>query len=238
MFPRLAKELISEGESKRPIFIIIGIFLITTAALEFPIAGMLAYYGLSDDVDFGDTLTLQGKVVSESGANLSDVRISIIGTDLFSVSDEDGTYIIPDAPEGIWRIEASLEGYKDEVHKVLLFRTFSETVDFSMERGSGENHVNDLWYFISLAIVMVIFSAFIIAGSLYSFKGKRFSVVFVGAVLGMFTMAPGLVMWFSPTLFIMSSAGFILSSSALLMTVANRKAFKKTVNKSPSKQKQ
>lgn len=233
----MAKELIRKGESKKPIFIIIGVFLITTAALVLPMAGMMAYYSFSDGVAFGGTFTLQGKVIAEDDTNLSEVRISILGTGLFSISDENGTYIIPNAPEGIWRIKASLGGYKEEVHRVLLLRTFSDTVDFSLERGNGENDVNDLWYFVSLAVVLVMFSPFVIAASMYSFKGKRFSVVFVGAILGMFTMAPGLVMWFSPTIFIMGSVGFILSSSALLMIVANRKAFIKSGDTIPKNEK-
>ncbi len=228
LYPNVARELLKQRESKKPAFIIIGVFLIITFALEFPIAGMLVYYGSSESLDFGDTLTIQGEVLAEDGNGLSGATITIIGTDLSTTSDTEGNYIIQDAPNGIWRIKASRAGYKEEIHKVLLQEGFSDEMDFNMERGSGSEESNDLWFFFSLAILMMMFSPFIVAGSFYSFKRKRFSVVLVGSILGIFTMSPSLVLGFIPSIFILGALGFILSSSALLMIVLNRRAFIKS----------
>jgi hypothetical protein len=228
LYPNVARELLKQKESKKPVFIIIGVFLIITFALIFPIAGMLVYYGSSEGLDFGDTLTIQGEVLAEDGNGLSGATITIIGTDLSAISDTEGNYIIHDAPNGIWRIKASRQGYKEKTHKVLLQSVFSDEVDFNMERGSGSEESNELWFFFSLAILMMMFSPFIVAGSFYSFKRKRFSVVLVGSILGIFTMSPSLVLGFMPSIFIMGAMGFILSSSALLMIVLNRRAFIKS----------
>ncbi len=228
LYPNVARELIKQRESKKPVFIIIGIFLIITFALEFPIAGMLVYYGSSEDLDFGGTLTIQGEVITEDGDGLPGVMITIIGTDLSAISDSEGNYWIHNAPNGIWRIKASRAGYNEKTHKVLLQEGFSERVDFHLEQGSGSEESNDLWFFFSLAILMMMFSPFIFAGSFYSFKRKRFSVVLVGSILGIFTMTPSLVLGFISSIFIIGALGFILSLSALLMIILNRKAFIKS----------
>lgn len=189
---------------------------------------MFVYYASSEDLDFGGTLTIKGEVLTEDGDGLPGTTITIIGTDLSTITDAEGNYLIRNVPNGIWRIKASRAGYKEETHKVLLQRYFSDTVDFHMEQGSGSEESNDLWFFFSLAILMMMFSPFIVAGSFYSFKRKRFSVVLVGSILGIFTMSPSLVLGFMPSIFIMGAMGFILSSSALLMIVLNRRAFIKS----------
>lgn len=228
LYPHIARELIKQKESKKPIFAIIGVFLLITFVLEFPIAGMLVYYGSSDGLDFGGTLTLEGEVRAEDGSQLSGVTVSIIGTDLSAISDAEGNYRIRNAPNGIWRVKASITGYKEEEHRVLIHRDFNREVNFQLEEGSGIEESNDLWFFFSLAILMMMFSGFIIAGAFYSFKRKRFAVVLVGSILGVFTMTPPMALGFMPSILIMGIIGFILSSSALLMIVMNRKAFVET----------
>lgn len=228
LYPHVARELIKQRESKKPGFIIIGAFLLITFVLVFPIAGMLIYYGSSEGLDFGGTLTIEGEVLTEDGDGLPGATISIIDTDLSAISDAEGNYLIRNAPNGIWRIKTSRAGYKEETHKVLLQEGFSERVDFHMEQGSGSEESNDLWFFFSLAILMMMFSPFIVAGSFYSFKRKRFSVVLVGSILGIFTMTPSFVLGFISSIFIIGTIGFILSSSALMMIILNRKAFIKS----------
>jgi hypothetical protein len=226
LYPHIARDLLRQKESKKPTFVIIGVFLLVTFAMLFPIAGILVYYGASEGIDFGGTLTLEGEVKADDGTRLSGAIISIVGTDLSTISDAQGNYMIPNAPNGIWRIKATMTGYKEEAHKVLIQEGFSDTVDFNLEEGVGKKESNDLWFFLSLAILMTIFCPFILAGSFYSFRRKRFGVVLVGAILGIFTMSPPLVYGFVPSLFIMGVIGFILSSSAFIMIITNRKAFK------------
>lgn len=225
MFPHLRRDLFRQRESKKPIFALIGVFLLITFSLEFPIAIMLAYYGSSDGLDFGGTFTLEGEIKGEDGNGLSGVRVDIVGTDLSAISDSEGNYRIQNAPNGIWKIKISRAGYTEEEHRVLIIEGFIETADFQLKEGTGSMEFNDVWFFYSLTIVIILFSGFIIAGSYYSFKRKRFGVVLVGSILGIFTMTPVLVLGFIRPMFIMGMIGFVFSSSALLITIMNRKLF-------------
>jgi hypothetical protein len=196
--------------------------------VEFPIAGLMMYYGSADQVDFGGTLTLTGEVRAEDDSLLPGATITILGTDLSATSDSDGEYTISDAPSGIWHVLVSRPGYKDEEHKVLLESGISDTLNFELEEGRGKTEENDIWFFFSLAILMMLFSTFVFAGSYYAFKHRRFAVVLVGGVMGMFTMAPAFIFGFSSPVFALGSIGMILSLSALMITVVNRKSFAPT----------
>jgi hypothetical protein len=228
MYPHVARELMRPKRKRSQAFALIGIFLLITFALEFPIAGLLMYYASAEEVDFGGTLTLTGEVKAEDGSAVSGATIVILGTDLITISDSDGEYSIENAPSGIWHVMVSRSGYKDEEHKVLLERGFSDTLNFELEQGSGKTEENGLWFFFSLAILMMMFSTFVFAGSYYSFNNRRFAVVLVGAVMGIFTMTAPFVFGFSSPVFALGSIGMILSLSALLMAIANRKAFSPT----------
>lgn len=228
MYPHVARELTKPKVGKNPAFALIGIFLIVTFAMEFPIAGLLMYYGSAEQVDFGDTLTLTGEVRAEDESLLPGATITILGTDLSTTSDSDGEYTIHNAPSGIWHVLVSRSGYKDEEHKVLLERGFSDTLNFELEEGTGKTEENDLWFFFSLAILMMMLSSFVFAGSYYSFKNRRFAVVLVGAVMGIFTMTPPFVFGFTSPVFALGTIGMILSLSALMIAIVNRKSFAPT----------
>ncbi len=225
MYPHVARDIMKPKEGKNPAFALIGIFLLITFVIEFPIAGLLVYYGSAERVDFGDTLTLSGEVRSQDGSMISGARIWILGTDLSTISASDGSYTIHDAPSGIWHVSVSRNGYKEEEHKVLLERGFSQTLDFELEEGLGKVEENDLWFFFSMAILMMMFSSFVIAGSYYSIKRKRFAVVLVGAVMGMFTMTFPFIFSLTSPIFAMGTLGMVLSLSALMVAIVNRRSF-------------
>jgi hypothetical protein len=224
----MSRELIRRREGKKPILIVISAFLIITFALIFPIAGLMIYYSTSEGVDFGGTTILEGEVTAKDGTNLSGATISIEGTGLSTTSNAQGSFRINRAPRGIWIVKVSLEGYKEETHKVLIHQDFIETVDFELEEGSGSRNFNDLWFFISLAIIMMLFSPFLFAGAYYATRRIRFAVVLVGSILGIFAMSPAFALSFIPSIFIMGAIGFFFGLSALIMTVTNRKAFSKS----------
>jgi hypothetical protein len=228
MYPHVARELMTPKRKRNQAFALIGIFLLIIFALEFPIAGLLMYYGSAEEVDFGDTLTLTGEVQAEDGSSIVGATIMILGTDLSTTSDSDGEYAIHNAPSGIWHVLVSHSGYKEEEHKVLLERGFSDTLNFELEEGSGKIEENDLWFFFSLAILMLVFSSFVFAGSYYSFKNRRFAVVLVGSVMGIFTMTPPFVFGFTSPVFALGTVGMILSLSALMIAIVNRKSFTPT----------
>jgi hypothetical protein len=236
MYPHLARDILSPKPNKKPIILLIGVLLLITASLEFPLAGMFIFYGTAEDFDFGETMDIEGKIISENGTNMSGVRVTILNTGLTTLSDSQGNYEIRNAPQGIWRIRTSLTGYKQETHKLILQESYGTDSDgdlileynFQMQEGSGEVEHNELWLFFSLAIIMMMFSLFILAGAFLAFKQRRFAVVLVGAILGMFTMTPPLLFAFIPSIFAMGVIGFLLSSSALITTISNRKEFAET----------
>ncbi|UCE37949.1 MAG: carboxypeptidase-like regulatory domain-containing protein [Thermoplasmata archaeon] len=225
LLPWEAREHLRSKKGRNPVFVIIGVFLIIIFALEIPIAGLFFYYGSTDGLDFGGNITLSGNVQGEDGTNLSGATISIIGTNLTTTSDEKGKYTLENAPRGIWSVRVFHVGYKEETRRILIQQGFIDSLDFKLEEGVGNRKQNDLWYFFSLAILMLLFSPFVVAGSYYAFKRRRFAVVLVGAILGILTMTPSFVFEFSLLVFILGSLGFILSISALMMIVMNRRAF-------------
>jgi ABC-type glycerol-3-phosphate transport system permease component len=226
MFPYAARGLMKRKENKKPLFSIIGTFLLVIAIMAFLISGMFIYYGSSEELEFGGTTILTGNVKDQDGTNLTGAEISIIGTDLSSQTDGNGNYRINDAPNGIWKVRVSRNGYTEKVHKVLIQSGFSETIDFQMEEGDGQSEINDLWFFFSLAIIVTVLSCFTAVGAYYVFSQKRFSVALVGAVLGIFSMGISAVFFFITIVFLMSAAGLFLSILTLIMIITNRKSFK------------
>lgn len=223
--PYRGRHFTGNETKKKSIFTIIGTLLMITATLQFPIAGLLAYSSTIEGVRFGGTFDLEGTITDSDGTNLSGVRISIVGTSLSAVSDEEGHYTIFGAPDGIWRIEAQLDGYRGETRRVLVHELLFNEVNFELENGSGNTETNELWFFITLAILTLLFSIFVIIGAWYSFRGQRFSFVLVGSILGLFTMCAGLAFWFLPVIFILAMIGFFTSTCALLLTVWHREDF-------------
>ena len=67
------------------------------------------------------TAQLSGRVADESGAVLPGVTVTVTQTDTglarSVVTDENGTYVLPNLPTGPYRLEASLQG----------FRTYAQT---------------------------------------------------------------------------------------------------------------
>jgi hypothetical protein len=228
IFPHLARNLIRSKEDRGPALTLISVFLIVSAALVYPMAGMFIYYGISENVDFEGNSDLEGRIVNKTGDGISGVLVEIMGTRFSTYSDSEGNYEIPNAPNGIKKIRLTVSGYKMETNTLLLHPDFGSQVDFQMEEGSGNLEFNNLWFFFTISILMVLFSIFTIYGSYFASKKKRFAVVLVGSVLGMLTMAPSLLFTFLPSIFIMGILGFILSCSATIMTITNRKFFTKT----------
>jgi hypothetical protein len=228
IFPYLARNLIKPKDDKKPILALISVLLIVTAALAYPLAGMFIFYGSSEDVDFGGTFNLEGRIVTKNGTGISGVLVEIMGTRSSTISDSEGYYEIPDAPNGIKKIKLSVSGYKNETNTILLHPDFGTQVDFQMEEGTGSLEFNNLWFFFTISILMVMFSIFIMYGAYFAVKRKRFAVVLVGSILGIFIMTPSLIFTFMPSVFAIGALGFILSTTAMIMTVTNRKVFLKT----------
>ena len=228
IFPHLAKDLIRPKDDRSSVLSLISVLLIISAALVYPLAGMFIYYGTAENVDFEGTSTLEGRIVNKTGDGISGVLVEIVGTRFSTHSDSSGNYEIRNAPNGIKKIKLTVSGYKEETNILLLHPDFGSQVDFQMEKGSGNLEFNNLWFFFTISVLMIMFSIFTLYGAYFANKKKRFAVVLVGGILGMFVMAPSLLFTFIPSIFILGVLGFILSCSATIMTITNRKLFVKT----------
>jgi hypothetical protein len=234
LFPHLARDLFRSKENRGPVLKLIGVLLLVTATMMYPMAGVYIYYGISEDIDFGGTFTLEGKIVTENGTGIPGAQIEIVGTNLQAVSDLSGSYEITRAPTGIKKIRITTPGYKEETNVVLLHPEFGAQMDFQLTDGSGTLEFNNLWFFFTLAILAIIFSIFTLYGAIFAFKGRRFAVALVGGILGIFVFSPALLFTFIPMILLFGVFGFILSFSTMVMTVTNRKGFIKTEYKEPS----
>jgi hypothetical protein len=236
IFPHLAKKLIRSRDEKSPALSIISVLLIVSAALAYPMAGMFIYYGSAEDLDLEGNFDMEGRIVNSTGDGISGVHVEIVGTGFNAISGPTGHYEIQNVPNGIKKVRLSVPGYKNETNILLLHPDFGTTVDFQMEKGSGELEFNNIWFFFTIAILMIMFSILVIYGSYYANKKKRFAVVLVGGTLGVLVMAPSLLFTFLPSIFIMGVIGFILSCSATIMTITNRRFFMKIQNDSEPQQ--
>src|SRR5574341_464424 len=91
-------------------------------SLRFPLVGVLSIL-LTTATAWAQlsTAQLSGRVTDESGAVLPGVTVTATQTDTgltrTVVTDETGTYVLPNLPTGPYRLEAMLQG----------FRTYSQT---------------------------------------------------------------------------------------------------------------
>jgi hypothetical protein len=234
MFPHMARDLMKPRENRGPVLKLIGVLLIINIAMMYPMSGVYMYYGISEDEDFGGNFTLEGKIVTENGTGIEGAQIEILGTSLSTVSDSSGSYEIRDAPTGIKKIRITTSGYKDETNIVLLHPDLGAQIDFQLTNGSGNLEFNNLWFFFTLALLSILFSIFTLFGAYYAFRGKRFAVTLTGCILAIFVFTPSLLFTFIPLLLIFGIFGFILSFSAMAMTITNRKGFAKMEFEEPT----
>jgi hypothetical protein len=234
IFPHLARNLIKPKEDRKPILSLISVLLIITAALVYPMAGMYIFYGASEDVDFEGTFTMQGQVINNTEDGISGVFVEIEGTQYNTYTDSTGRYTIRNVPNGIRKVRLSADGYKEETNTLLLHPDFGSEIDFQMEKGNGTLEFNNLWFFFTISVLMVLFSIFTLYGAYFASKQKRFAVVLVGGVMGLLIMAPSLLFTFIPAVFTMGIFGSILGTTATIMAITNRKAFSPNIEKMDS----
>lgn len=212
-------------------FTIIGVILIVMALIGFAATfSIIIMAQSSEGVDFGSDLKLTGVVKSDNEENLSGVMVSIQGTDLSAVTDQDGHYSIRDAPSGLWKIKASIQGYKNSTQKVLLAQGIGDQVDFELEEGSGDVETNGIGFLYAFSIVALFFSVFTMAGAYFSFKGMRFSVVLVSSILG---SCSSLMIAAVVTMGMLNAGyalGILLAPFSFLLIIAYRKEFKSYEN--------
>jgi len=84
----------------------------------------------------GTTGIISGMVTdSATGEKLASVNVIVKGTNLTTVTDENGYYVITNVPPGEYKVTASLVGYADaQVGKVSVLMDVTAPVDFALEQ--------------------------------------------------------------------------------------------------------
>lgn len=78
--------------------------------------------------------TVTGRVTdASSGAPLSGVQVSIVGTQLGAISGQDGRYSITGVPDGVQQVQADIIGYAQASQEVTISDGQIVTADFALE---------------------------------------------------------------------------------------------------------
>ena len=97
--------------------------------------------GLGTPVYAGTTGIVAGTVTDvATGEKLAGVNVIVEGTDLTTVTNSSGYYVITNMPPGRYEVTASLVGYADvQATRVVVIMDVTATVDFAMEQSVAED---------------------------------------------------------------------------------------------------
>jgi len=121
-----ASEVGGIGLSKKKALRIAGALIFT---FQIALALVSPAYG-------GTTGIISGTVTdTATGEKLAGVNVIVKGTNLTTVTDETGYYVITNVPPGEHKVAASLVGYADaQMEKVSVLMDVTATVDFALEQ--------------------------------------------------------------------------------------------------------
>lgn len=144
-----------KNKSSKPIIagsllLIIGIIGIIFSA--FVVGGGIALDNFEDIPFEGFTVTyIQGTITDSSGNTLDNVSISLIGSHLQTMTDENGSYSIYGIPSGYHQLIIEKSGYNTLIYNTYIL-SFEEDSDFMSEfqDNNGDNPLvidNDHYHF-------------------------------------------------------------------------------------------
>ncbi len=196
---------------------IAGVLLILTGIIGFIFAAGSGFIGsLFGNVDEfmeligeDDTSSINGEVTYDSGIPVENANVSIVGTDLYTFTDETGKFLINNVPVGKQKIQILKEGYNTVIYKAFIYPS-----EESMLTGfEGDENKKANYYEIELtpgsqvieegeyppfemlsvvcfvcAMIIAIFSLFAIIGGYFALTRKKFSIAIIGAILGIFSI--------------------------------------------------
>jgi hypothetical protein len=78
--------------------------------------------------------TINGRVTAQgSGEPLPESRISVVGTNLVSLTAPDGRYALRNVPAGTWVVRVLRVGYQEQKKSVVMTSGQNATLDFTLE---------------------------------------------------------------------------------------------------------
>ncbi|EMR73958.1 Carboxypeptidase regulatory-like domain protein [Thermoplasmatales archaeon SCGC AB-539-N05] len=181
---------------------IAGVLLITAFILGVSWAGVFGFGEsiLKSSMDqagvSGILGGVSGNVTDENNTLLSDVLIEVSGTNISTVTDQNGSYSLTNVSIGIQQLNITKEGYKPQIYEILVspfpimpFNMEMEFVGIGNEGPANNHSISELWnkirstlYFCS--VIFAVFSIFALLGGLYAIKRKNFGIVIIGSIFG------------------------------------------------------
>ena len=101
-----------------------GICLLTLTA-----AGHLFAQAMPETGRLRGTVTL-GDAGTDTGAGIHGVTVRVVERNTSTITEEGGSYVVPDLPPGRYTVVARMDGFRDSAETVTLAAGATETVDF------------------------------------------------------------------------------------------------------------
>jgi len=180
--------------------------------------------GLAGFSIFGDMMDgtgdgpfeINGVVEYTNGTGVAGANVTVVGTSITTVTDNEGNFVLYNVPKGDQRIEVSKAGYVTLVRKVAvtgdLVSGWSWTdsqgahvgpeLEFKLSPGTGRAEIGSFesdWEFGDVqavvavcAVIGIVLSLLAIIGGLNAFKKTNFGMVMLGTLAGLFTIGFGI----------------------------------------------
>lgn len=200
--PRSAKPTIAGVLLLIHAIITIGIVVLLIGAGFFisdPGSGFM-FFGGDDSGDITGTVTLL------NGSPIENATVSVVGTTLVTNTDENGDYLIYNAPLGNQKIKVEKEGYN-----TIILKTYIEPENMDMDSNDPDKTKNENDFVLTegneviekgsyppldliknllivCGSVLVILSIIALIGAYASFKRENFKLALVGAIAGTITL--------------------------------------------------
>jgi len=114
------------------------------------------------------TGTVTGQVTDEDGNPIAGVTVTIPGTDITAMTDENGWYVLEGVPEGEHTLEISHPDYGTQEVDVSVNEGETETAETEQLPPPGDGGGDWTW----IIIILIIVVAVVIVGVLFMLKGK------------------------------------------------------------------
>jgi hypothetical protein len=190
------------------LLIIVGILGLATAA-----SGLFGYAFFSTSSEWfpgeeGDVMTVWGEVETLNGTPIDGASVTIVGTDVATVTDGDGNYILYNVPVGDQTMKIAKEGYTTINYRTTVIGDpfgFDESnqdkhESFVLAPGTGEvttgnwfnEDIFDLAGILLVCMVIVAITSVIsLVAAIYAFKRRSLMIVVIGCIAGIFTIGFG-----------------------------------------------
>ena len=162
--------------------------------------------------DSGDGLvTIRGVVEYTNGTGAPNASVLVLGTNVSTVTDAQGNFVLYNVPEGDQRVQVSKAGYVTLVRKIsaqegMMWDMGSGSMsgtrmEFTLAPGDGTAEVGSFGddfdfgdvrsFLLVCSAIGIVLSVLSLIGAFFAFKRTSFPMVIVGCLAGVFTVGFG-----------------------------------------------